>query len=720
MKKLTLWLLVLSMSLSALMLAGCKQTTPPSETDPVQPETELTVPGEYFVSPDGNDANDGSESAPFATPERAVSVLHALREAGHTDAVTFNIAPGEYHVEHIGFAPEDGGPDGEHPVVFRGTGEDSGDVIFNAAVSIDPALFTPVTDEAMRARFDPAVADKIMVCDLAAAGLMQEDVAGPFAFGAGCQAPDEYRGTSLSLYAGDTRLDLARYPNTVHQFEDEAFLKIGEGAILDPGVGKQTPGTIRLDDDTAARVSRWAAIDGVWVWATFMHTWADETTLLSAYDPDTQGLTFTFPAYDGYKEGASYYFYNVPEELDFPGEYWIDGDAMRLYLYAPEAEGVDAVSVALGNDSMFTGIMNNMTFENMTFTGSRKSLFIPDQSDYLTIRGCTLKNTNEYAFVTNGNHNTLADCKIFNVGNPGLIKTSGDAATLTPGCNLLENNLIHDVSYALGTNGVGDVIRHNEIYNAPNAVLTCGELNNLIEWNYVHEVVMNCNDGGAFYGGQRLHTQGNVIRYNKFENVGNDRFDEGMIIGVYLDDGLSGFTVTSNVFLNVPCAILAGGGRDITITNNVIIGGSSAIIYDQRMVTWYEAGREIMTDPEKNVRWLLLQQMPYQEEPWASAFPNLAKIHFDKDRTDDIDFAMNPSYSVIENNIIIAPEINKWLLVFEDAVPVYSTVGYNYTHTAADRVFEPGTYELTKVAQRDKNLVYEPIPYEGFGVISEN
>ncbi len=719
-------LLVLLTSLAVLALTGCERTAPSVETVPsetVLPETAPSgeeaaeQPGEFYVSVGGDDANDGSRDHPFATPARAASAIHTLREAGFAGGVTVNIAPGEYRVGEIAFSAEDGGPSPDEAVVFRGTGATSGDVILNAAVSLDPALFTSVTDGAIRARFDPAVVDRIAVFDLTDAGLTPEEIAGPFATGSGNQAPAEYRGTNLVVYAGDTQLDLARYPNTVHQFEDAAYLKIGEGSILDPGVKKQTPGTIRLDDETAARVSRWATTEGAWVWAAFMHTWATESTPVSSFDPATGGLTFAFPSYDGYREGASFYFYNVPEELDAPGEYWIDREAMLLYLLPTETDGLGSVSVAVGNESMFTGVMNNMTFENMTFTGSRKSLFIPDEANYLTVRNCTLKNTGQCAFITSGNHNTVADCRIFNVALPWRIEASGDAATLTPGCNVFENNVVHDIEYAVGSNGVGDIVRHNEIYNASNAALTCGELNHLIEWNYVHEAVMNCDDGGAFYGGQRLHTEGNVLRYNKFENIGSDRF-EGGAVAIYFDDGLSGMTATSNVIINAPCGVLCGGGRDLTVTNNLFIGCSTAVSYDERMVILYEEGREDMADPEKNVRWQLLQLYPYREDPWASAFPNLARIHFDRERADDIDFAMNPSYSVIENNIIIG-EKTKWLLFFADTVPLYSTVGHNYINPRLESTFVEGTYELTKVAQRDKELVYEPIPYEGFGPVTD-
>lgn len=713
----------------ALILAGsliaCSTEKPEGSVPADGSETEPSVisgppaalTDGFFVSADGSDDGDGSEAHPFATIQKAVDAIGSLREQGYEDAVTVSVAPGEYFTANVTMSAAVGGPSLEEPTVIRGTGESRDDVILNAATAIDPGLFGPVTDESMRARFDTDVVDKLVVCDLTEAGFTPQQVAKQYAFGSAAQPiGDEYKGTNIAVFAGNTRLDIARYPNTVHENETEAYLTVGEDAVLDEGVRNESGGTIRVNDDAAARMAKWQTIDGVWAAGAFMFDWADESTPLSAYDPETQAVTFLFPSYNGYSTEGKYYFYNAAEELDAPGEYWIDAENMKFYLYPTEADGTGHVSISVTDAPMFTGVFSNITIENLTMTGSRQNFFSSgERSNGLTVRNCVFKNGGASVYNLNGDNNTVFGCEIFNMGKGGCqINGAGDPATLTPGNNRIENNIMHDIGQiqkmyygGLGVNGVGNIISHNEIYNAPHSVLSAGWENNVIEWNYIHDVAKESNDCGAYYGGGQLISQGNVIRHNKFEDIG--------CVAIYFDDGLCGWTCYGNLMRNCGTGVICGGGRDLIITNNVFIGCGAAVGYDERMITWYNMeDHPNVYDPEQNAWWKSLDEVPYKEEPWASAFPNLAKIHFDKTREDDIDFLVNPSYSVVENNIYIG-EKYRWTFNIEPDVYVYSTIGYNYCNPREESAFEPGTYELTKAAKRDKKLVYEPIPYDGYG-----
>jgi hypothetical protein len=64
--------------------------------------------------------------------------------------------------------------------------------------------------------------------------------------------------------------------------------------------------------------------------------------------------------------------------------------------------------------------------------------------------------------------------------------------------------------------------------------------------------------------------QGNIIANNLFEDI-NTNFDGGNNVqAVYLDDQVSGFTVTNNTFANVTRAFHLGGGRSNIFTFNTI------------------------------------------------------------------------------------------------------------------------------------------------------
>ena len=92
---------------------------------------------------------------------------------------------------------------------------------------------------------------------------------------------------------------------------------------------------------------------------------------------------------------------------------------------------------------------------------------------------------------------------------------------------------------------------------------------NVMEYNYIHDVVLQSSDAGAIYTGYSYSTYGNVVRYNCISNIGSGTFTPS---GIYFDDNSSGQTAYGNVLINIPgYAFLVGGGRDNMIENNLVI-----------------------------------------------------------------------------------------------------------------------------------------------------
>jgi len=76
-----------------------------------------TVGAEFFVAPDGNDTNPGTMFRPFATIRRA---QEAVREVAGKQPVTVNLREGTYYLaKPIIFTPKDSGAKNK-PVVFKG------------------------------------------------------------------------------------------------------------------------------------------------------------------------------------------------------------------------------------------------------------------------------------------------------------------------------------------------------------------------------------------------------------------------------------------------------------------------------------------------------------------------------------------------------------------------------------------------------------------------
>ena len=85
---------------------------------------------EFFVAPDGNDANPGSGSKPFATFHRAQQAVRATRKSVPEEAVTVTFRRGTYHLtQTLEFTAEDSGAAALKPV--RYVGENGGEVVIS-------------------------------------------------------------------------------------------------------------------------------------------------------------------------------------------------------------------------------------------------------------------------------------------------------------------------------------------------------------------------------------------------------------------------------------------------------------------------------------------------------------------------------------------------------------------------------------------------------------
>ena len=97
-------------------------------------------------------------------------------------------------------------------------------------------------------------------------------------------------------------------------------------------------------DEYFDRVSSWTSENQKFVRARWRFLWfPDDSYIMDiSKEDDTMKVRYSWGA--EVREGAIFYWYNVPEELDVPGEYYIDEDAV-LYYYPKE--GFDTASVSL-------------------------------------------------------------------------------------------------------------------------------------------------------------------------------------------------------------------------------------------------------------------------------------------------------------------------------------------------------------------------------------
>ena len=694
-------------------------------------ETVLIDTADLYVAPNGSDEADGSFAHPLATIEKARDLVRAMDKTG-SRGITVAMKAGEYRVSSLVFGEEDSGTP-ECPVVYCAYGD--GEVILNGGVTLDPALFQPVTDGARLARLNENAREHVLCLDLGALGITREDYGGIYAIG-DYNTAHFYDGDTTGpiwgeLFVNDQRYSLARYP-------DSGWLKtdtptqvgyLAEGNRVDAEYGKKVyvrnpvSDIYKIDKALAERIHGWQTLDDVWMFGFWRYTWADGSTPIASFDYEKRLLSPTYVSLYEARADAPYYFFNVFEELDAPGEWYLDRDNDVLYLYAPEDFAQASVDLSLTTEPLLTGEnVHDLTFTGFTLKGTRGDA-VTITGDRCTVSRCLIKNVAGTALVMNGYENLASENEITRTGMAAIVLDGGDAATLTPGNSRADNNLIHDWSEiyqtyqpAVSLKGVGNICSHNEIYNSPHEAVAYWGNDHTIEYNVIHDVCLISDDAGAIYAGNSWNMYGNVIRYNCIYNLGTP--GEHSPQGIYMDDALSGQTIYGNLLVNMPrYGLQLGGGRDLIVQNNVVVNTKGpAVSFDQRAIDgalkggWFGDCTDL---------WDMLNASPWQTETWREAYPQYDGFHFDKSRSDDPLYGPNAANGQVTGNLFV--NLRGSIGEIAENPAEYSDISGNaiYKMSAMKRLFtdpDNGDYTLRGDAPVFDELPgFEPIPIGEIG-----
>lgn len=683
-------------------------------------ETAVTDNADFYVSPDGNDQNDGSIDHPFATVEKARDAVRSIDRTG-LDGITVAIKAGDYRISSLDFTAEDGGTE-NCPVTYCAYGD--GEVVLNGGISISGKDFTAVSDNEMLSRLSAKARENVRCIDTGKYGITREQYGKIHAIGtyhtAGKYDGDFVGDLYCELFVNDERQTIARYPNDGYLYTKKV-VKTGLGRESD-GAATTVPGwdNIRnpesdvygISGKLADRINGWATLDDVWMFGFWKYDWADASTLIGSFDYEKKELSPKFVSMYGTKKGAPYYFFNVFEELDSEGEWYLDHDSGIIYIYPGEDFDSSKIDLTLSTKPIINVNADYLTFAGLTVKGTRGDA-INVNGNNVTVKNCLIKNVAGNAAVINGYNNLISENEITHTGRGGIIISGGDRVTLTPGNSKADNNLIHDWSEiyqtyqpAVTLNGVGNICSHNEIYNSPHEAITYSGNNHVIEYNVIHDVCLLSDDAGAIYAGRRWDWYGTVIRYNCIYDLGSDGHTPD---GIYMDDALSGQTIYGNLLINVPkIGLHLGGGRDLEVHNNIIINSNDRpISYDQRAIDGVNGGWFTISKPNGSI-WTNLYASPWKTELWQNTYPGTARLKDDFTNPDDPDFAPNPSYSSVTGNLIV--NAGGKIGSISEKADKYSDISENavYRLTKLDGIFNSpaeGDYTL-----KENSKVFEKIP----------
>ncbi|MBE0699318.1 MAG: right-handed parallel beta-helix repeat-containing protein, partial [Anaerolineaceae bacterium] len=469
----------------------------------------------FYVSLGGSDENIGTAEQPFATISRAQEAIRQIKQPDKSSITVF-VREGTYYLVA--------------PILFEMI--DSGN-----------------TDGLIRYTAHPG--EKVTL----SGGRKLECDWVPYKAGIWrCEIPEARDGKLVfdQLFVNGKRQILARYPNAdatdPKNFSGyiQALGKIGDD-IPDPQPGPNddmafsgaAPRGILFDPANFTK-ARWHNPSEAVIHIYQSYYWGNLQWQIKDIEWDNQRIWFG----DGgqqmgakwsidpcnVNEHSMYYIENVFEEIDAPGEWYLDKTEGFLY-YFPD-ENVDLASAIveipiLDQIVQFKGTQQNpvhhIVLDGFRFTHTAstflKSYTIPSLSDwsihcggsvYLEgTRDCFIENCffdavgGNAVFMRNYNRgNSVTGCAFMETGDSAICfvgsleTTVGNQRNFSYQCRA-DNNLIHDCG-AFGKQIAGVYISrakritvsHNEIYNMPRAGICIGDGTwggHVIEYNYIHD-----------------------------------------------------------------------------------------------------------------------------------------------------------------------------------------------------------------------------------------
>ncbi len=648
---------------------------------------------EFFVSPSGNDQNPGTQQEPFRTLERARDAFRDFRFEGGDplDGATIWLMGGTYELTRtFEILGADGGIE-DAPIVYSAV--EGEEVRISGGKNIPADAFGPVTGPAATRRIQKKALPHILQADLKALGITDYGEIRRIGHG------HPVSPAPLEVFWNDTVMQVARYPN-------EGGIPMGEvtepGSVPRIGDYSNRPGRFLYTDP---RHEAWAGAPEVWIQGFFHYGWSDDMIEVASIDTVKKEITLSAPHMYGLESGENFNEYialNLLEELDAPGEFYVDQATGKLFFWPPGDISSASITVSLLEDPLIA--IENASFvelRGLTLQCGRGIGIYMEEGEQNRIRDCVVRNVGTVGIMMGqgarktfpgptaddytgvpvsrrvgsfsshayrntvwdrkaGKNHTIEGCEVYNAGSGGIILDGGSKKELIPGNSQVTDCRIHDFTRrnkagaaGIMVGGCGNRVAHNEIYNGDLQAILARGPEHLYEYNHIHHVATNSNDASAWYTGRNPSDQGTVIRYNFFHHVG--RPDRKWTMGVYFDDGICGALVEGNVFYKVASfgTVYSNGGHDIVVKNNIFIQGYGPAFQLKSM--WYDFALFLIPyyfGEDGIYTRRLMKDIDITRPPYSERFPGLADW-LDLLPDGKTYVGMHPRRNVFDGNVLV-------------------------------------------------------------------
>ncbi len=419
--------------------------------------------------------------------------------------------------------------------------------------------------------------------------------------------------------------------------------------------------------------------------------------------------------------GASRYCaMHVLEELDVPGEWYLDRGRGLLLVWPPA--GDEPLTLSFNPTAVIqSNGASHVEFRGLGIEGSAGCGLLVEGGQGVRVVGCEIRNTGTHGVVAAGERQQILGCDIHDTGDKAIQLSSGDRATLTRGESVIDNCWLHHTnrvvragSQTVSLDGVGNRCSHNVIHDTGYIAIRFAGNDHLLEYNRLFRTNVESAEGGVFYTGRDWTSRGSTLRYNFIHHVQDSVAGAGSSTRfVHLDDSAPEIAIYGNVCYRMGGGVSICGGAANTVHDNLFVECAWGVDIGPRGADMFESdgqgGYKLVGQTGWSSLARLLERYRWNQPPYSTRYPKLIEI-FGKEPI------AAPWFNVVERNVMVDCGGG----IKESGMqPGWSTVQHNWIGDEPGFV-NPDPTQLDFRLQADavpiKEVGYQPPPLERIGL----
>ena len=524
-----------------------------------------------FCAPDGDDNASGTIDAPLKTLDGARKRVAQIKSKNRGTPITVYFRGGEYKVNSTTtFETWDSGTE-TAPVTY--TAYDNEKPIFTGATKIPAEKFKPLSGKDA-ARVPEIARPYVGVADLKEVGVRQLT---EFVGYDGTEYIEKVKNTTIVLLYNGREQMLAQWPNGINN-----FAKV-------QAVTSNSDITVNSD----GRMKNWVTAENPMLYGWLHYGYSFHRVPIKDVYPEVERIVTDYDVPRGVGVDGKWQIVNLLEELDVPGEYYVDPVNLRVYYYPPYVDNTAVIEI-ISNENNIINIRgaSYITFKGLSFQNNRADAFEVTESNHWSFLGCEFRNIELMAVDTMFCTDILVDgCDFVNIGSTGVrfderdngnpavsVDITSTRTDLTPDNNLVNNCYFWDVGTqsviytgAIRVHGVGNKVTNCSIHESRSSFIHHGGNEIKITNNEIWNGLKTSKDMGMVYNGRQVTQRGNETAYNYFHDWNTTSEHAGYATAIYDDDNLAGNYKHHNVFVNGEKAVQNSGAPESRFDHNIVV-----------------------------------------------------------------------------------------------------------------------------------------------------